>query len=74
MADVVLRLRERKLVQWALAYAAGAFALRPGRPRASCRNFHSSCARWACLTSGAGSGLPIDAASKQRAYMSVSSS
>ncbi|HSC11737.1 MAG TPA: tetratricopeptide repeat protein [Rhodanobacteraceae bacterium] len=30
MADLLRRLRERKLVQWALAYAAGAFALLQG--------------------------------------------
>ena len=30
MADLLQRLRERKLVQWALAYAAGAFALLQG--------------------------------------------
>lgn len=30
MNDFIQRLRERKLVQWALAYAAGAFALLQG--------------------------------------------
>jgi TolB-like protein/cytochrome c-type biogenesis protein CcmH/NrfG len=30
MTDLIQRLRERKLVQWALAYAAGAFALLQG--------------------------------------------
>ncbi|HEX3124264.1 MAG TPA: hypothetical protein VHQ21_13270, partial [Rhodanobacteraceae bacterium] len=30
MSDLLQRLRERKLVQWALAYAAGAFALLQG--------------------------------------------
>jgi len=30
MSDILQRLRERKLVQWALAYLAGAFALLQG--------------------------------------------
>jgi hypothetical protein len=61
MSDFLQRLRERKLVQWALAYAAAAFALVARMQRSGIRDgVAQRFPRWAATTgSGRHTRIPL---------------